>query len=125
MKVELYRSIDVLVDGYDETQIIAILPADHHLDNTIIGRVGVRHKGMKTAMVRQLFVSSAHRKNKVGTHLMRIAIDLATKSGCESISLSVDLHNIEVEAFYKKLGFFCAACFDGDLLMTKQIGGAA
>lgn len=105
--------IDVIIDGNEESQIVAIGDS-----GALIGTVCLAHKKKRSACITNLYVGESSRGRGVGRKLVEACCDIATESGCETIGLSLCKGNEQSE-FYRKLGFrFCYQYENGDSLLA-------
>lgn len=114
MKPEII-SLEVLVDGVNETQFLAM-----H-EGQCVGRVGVKAEDLLVASVRQLFVKEEFRGQGLGKELMARCIVLAEECECWAINLSVARDNRKVVPFYRKLGFHVCVAFEDEWTMSRPL----
>lgn len=110
-------SIPQLIDGQTTDLIVYVL--DHE---SLVGSVQIRSKGQTIAKLHSLFVEKEMRLEGIGTQLMKAAENIARHAGCESIGLHVEIANLGVSKFYRKLGYFPFYQFDdGDIQFLKPL----
>ncbi|HVI87111.1 MAG TPA: GNAT family N-acetyltransferase [Dongiaceae bacterium] len=61
--------------------------------------------GARRALVEDLRVAPAHRRNGLGTRLVEAAIAAALSAGCDIVQLFVHRDREAAHCFYRKLGF--------------------
>ena len=66
---------------------------------------GLSRKGMTRGQVEGVRVSSAHRGQRIGEQLMRVAIERARERGCRVVQLTSDRTRVDAHRFYERLGF--------------------
>jgi len=66
---------------------------------------GLSHRGATRALVETVRVASNLRGQKIGTALMRYAIEEARKAGCGLVQLTSDNRRARAHLFYRRLGF--------------------
>lgn len=87
-------------------------------DNSVIGTVLAGYDGHR-GWLYSLAVAPTHRRNGVGTQLVRHAERVLETLGCPKLNLQVRSDNREVVAFYESLGFDS----EERISMGKRIGG--
>ena len=87
---------DLLVAVFDDAVIGC-------LQLTIIA--GLSRRGVRRAQIEGVRVSSNHRGEKVGEHLVLEAIARARAAGCGLVQLTSDVSRLDARRFYEKLGF--------------------
>lgn len=108
--------LDTLVDGVAESRLVAFY------NEVFVGTLGLRHAGLVSACIRQMFVLPTGRRATVGTQLVKEACRIALSSGCQTLGISVASDNLDVMFFYSKLGFLPAYHFDdGSLIAAKTL----
>ncbi len=88
-------------------------------DKEILGTLGLEILG-GVAYVSTLIVSSLHRQEGVGTHLMNKAENTAKKHNCHKIYLETG-KGWDSEKFYKKLGYEITGSLDNHYFNTDYI----
>lgn len=115
----LLCSLDTLVDGCQETKVVAISPGESF---RMIGTVGLRISPPPFAGVRQLFVHPDCRLRGIGRALLGRGEEIATMAGCKYLQLLVAHANLEVLEFYVRFGYRITEHYpDGSLVLTKDI----
>jgi GNAT superfamily N-acetyltransferase len=66
------------------------------------------HRG-PTMIIEDLIVDEAHRRQGLGSELVRRAEDIARRWGCRGIELSSDLHRAATRRFWEGRGYKCEA----------------
>ncbi|MEM6534109.1 MAG: GNAT family N-acetyltransferase [Pseudomonadota bacterium] len=61
----------------------------------------------RQCLLKELYVSKAHRGQKIGGLLMKETIRLALQEGCARINWNVKIHNDDGIRFYKRYGAVC------------------
>lgn len=84
----------------EEGQIIALI------DLTF--RKTLFYKGW-AMIIEDLIVDEAHQRKGIGTHLVRLAEEIAKQRGCHDIELNSDLYREETHRFWEALGYECKA----------------
>ncbi len=59
----------------------------------------------KLAIIEEVVTLKEHRNKGVGTSMVKEAIEIARKSGCDCVELAVPNRKPEVKKFYESLGF--------------------
>lgn len=81
------------------------------IEGAVVGTVdqlvvaNLTHRGQPWAIVENMVVDEAHRRNGVGRQLMDEALNRAQRAGCYKIQLLSRKVRTEAHAFYRSLGF--------------------
>lgn len=76
----------------------------------------------RSATIRQLFVLSDFRRNRIGTALVNKCCDIAKEYGCKTLGLSLDGVNLIGRNFYSHLQFIEAYEYDdGSIVVAKTL----
>lgn len=108
--------LDTHVDGINHTLFVA-----RKTGEGLIGSVELRHFQRRIAAVRRLYIHKDYRLEGIGRSLMDCCLDTAKASHCEALSLLVQLHNVDAQAFYRRLDFTFAYQDDDDYILTKDL----
>ena len=73
-------------------------------DGTVVAAVMAGYDGHRGS-VNYLAVDPLHRRRGHGAALMRRVEEILTERGCPKVNLAVRTTNVEVVAFYRKLGY--------------------
>ncbi len=115
---------DIQLKDVKETNIIAVI---QHLKalptlTEIVGSVRLNHIGKRSAFVHMLFVEIQHRRQQIGSLLMKHCINRAKESGCNTITLLVDKEAHHIHNFYTHCGFEFAYEYCDEMdLWVKQL----
>jgi ribosomal protein S18 acetylase RimI-like enzyme len=93
MQVEIDGILSLLIIALCHARLVATLELFYQ------GRVG------GIAVVHNFYVRPDYRKRGIGTKLIHLAADLATKEGCTDLALGVDKANDGAIEFYQRAGF--------------------
>ena len=80
------------------------------LNNEIVGMVNILYTvstalGAKVALMEDMIIDEKHRRNNIGSSLLKYAISFAKENGCQRVTILTDEDNIAAHEFYKKIGF--------------------
>ena len=85
-----------VAEDEEEAQVVGLLSASQ--------RWTLWHTG-PCALIEELVVDKAARRQGVGRALIGAALDWARGQGCSEVEVSTDHDNIDAQAFYRQLGF--------------------
>lgn len=102
---------DDLCRGFEEMQAqdgCEVYVADK--DGCVVGTFvlyllpNMTRRGRKAAILENIVVDSAHRKQGIGKSMLEYARDVAEKNGCYKLSLTSNAVRVEAHSFYEKCG---------------------
>jgi len=121
---ELWRAVSPITAPHHDpaTSIRKKLAVDRELffvaevDGTVVGTVMGGYDGHR-GWIYSVAVSSTHRRQGIGTALMRRVEAALAERGCPKINLQVLTSNPEAVVFYEKLGY----CVEERVSMGKKL----
>jgi GNAT superfamily N-acetyltransferase len=109
--------------GYDDHRPLAVFVTDPKTGKVIGGLYGGSYMGQ--LRVDRFFLPEDHRRDRIGTRVLKMAEEEGRRRGCSRVSLNT--LEIQAPGFYQKQGYTMAAKLECDppgvtrYLMTKKL----
>jgi len=109
--------------GYDDSKPLAVFVTDPKTGKVVGGLYGGSYMGQ--LRVERFFLPEDHRRDRVGTRVLKMAEEEGRRRGCSRVSLNT--LEIQAPGFYQKQGYTMAAKLECDppgvtrYLMTKKL----
>jgi len=109
--------------GYDDYKPLAVFVADPGTGKVVGGLHGGSYMGQ--LRVDRFFLPEDHRRDRIGSRVLKMAEDEGRKRGCTRVTLNT--MEIQAPGFYLKQGYTMAAMLECDppgvtrYLMTKKL----
>ena|SRR5215469_12898347 len=109
--------------GYDDHRPLAVFVTDPKTGKVVGGLYGGSYMGQ--LRVERFFLPEDHRRDRVGTRVLKMAEEEGRRRGCSRVSLNT--LEIQAPGFYQKQGYTMAAKLECDppgvtrYLMTKKL----
>jgi GNAT superfamily N-acetyltransferase len=109
--------------GYDDYKPLAVFVTDHATGKVVGGLHGGSYMGQ--LRVDRFFLPEDHRRDRIGSRVLKVAEEEGRKRGCTRVTLNT--MEIQAPGFYLKQGYTMAAKLDCDppgitrYVMTKEL----